>query len=123
MTLLVQEALWPDAAFMEPTVRRHTRGPQAAAQAAADRRDDSSSETAPLRENVSIAEMLLAPAPPTAYRIDTSTAPVAISPTPSQFGSDSSSPRNTTPKIATSTTLSLSIGATRAASPSFSARK
>ena len=35
----------------------------------------------------------------------------------------SRSPRNTTPKIATRATLSLSIGATRAASPSCSARK
>ncbi len=42
---------------------------------------------------------------------------------PSQLAADRRSPRNSTPKIATSTTLSLSSGATRAASPSLSARK
>ena len=53
----------------------------------------------------------------------TSIAPAAISATPSQFGAVSFSPRNITPKIATSTTDNLSIGATLAASPSLSARK
>ena len=43
--------------------------------------------------------------------------------TPSQFGAVSRSPRSSTPKIATSTTDSLSIGATWAAWPIFSARK
>jgi hypothetical protein len=42
---------------------------------------------------------------------------------PSQFGALSRSPRNITPNIATSTTDSLSIGATLAASPILSARK
>src|SRR3954469_2219220 len=46
----------------------------------------------------------------------TSTAPVAMSITPIQLMPDSFSPRKMTPKIATSTTLILSIGATRAAS-------
>ena len=46
-----------------------------------------------------------------------------MSATPSQFAAVSFSLRNTAPKIATSTTLSLSIGATRAASPSCKARK
>ena len=52
-----------------------------------------------------------------------STAPAAISAIPSQPFSDGRSPRNTTPNSATSTTLSLSIGATSVAGPSFSARK
>ena len=56
-------------------------------------------------------------------RYATSTAPAAISATPAQLAADSRSPRNTTPNTATSTTLSLSMGATLAASPSFSARK
>jgi hypothetical protein len=43
--------------------------------------------------------------------------------TPSQLAIDSFSLRKTVPNTATSTTLSLSIGATRAASPSCSARK
>src|SRR5438132_715599 len=50
-------------------------------------------------------------------------APAAISATPIQLDVDRRSPRNTTPKTATSTTLILSIGATRAASPNFRARK
>src|SRR3954462_15700650 len=52
-----------------------------------------------------------------------SPAPAAKSITPIQLMPDSFSPRKTTPKIATSTTLILSIGATRAASPIFRARK
>ena len=51
------------------------------------------------------------------------TRPQAISATPSQLTVDSFSPRKVAPNTATSTTLSLSIGATRAASPSFRARK
>jgi hypothetical protein len=50
-------------------------------------------------------------------------APSPISPTPAQLCQDRCSPRNSAAKIATSTTLSLSIGATCAALPSFSARK
>ena len=53
----------------------------------------------------------------------TSTAPSAISATPSQLTMVSFSPSNKLPKIATSTTLSLSTGATCAALPSLSARK
>ncbi len=53
----------------------------------------------------------------------TRTAPTAIRQMPSQFGTDNFSPRKMTANTATITTLSLSIGATRAASPSFSARK
>ena len=53
----------------------------------------------------------------------TSTAPSAIKATPSQLVHDNRSPSSTAPNTATSTTLSLSIGATRAASPSFSAWK
>jgi protein-S-isoprenylcysteine O-methyltransferase Ste14 len=53
----------------------------------------------------------------------TSTAPIAMSAMPAQFGTDGRSPRKATANIATSTTESLSIGATRAASPSLSARK
>ena len=56
-------------------------------------------------------------------RYATSIAPPAIIATPSQFGNDSCSPRKTTPNTATRTTLSLSMGATRAASPSLRARK
>ena len=56
-------------------------------------------------------------------RYATSTAPAAISATPSQFGAVRRSPKNTTPKIVTSTTDSLSIGATCAACPIFRARK
>jgi uncharacterized membrane protein len=52
-----------------------------------------------------------------------STAPAAISAMPSQFCPDGRSPRNTNANTATSMTLSLSIGATCAASPSLSARK
>jgi hypothetical protein len=52
-----------------------------------------------------------------------SSAPAAMNTTPSQFIRLSFSPRKRTPKIATMTIDSLSIGATRAASPSFSARK
>ena len=58
-----------------------------------------------------------------AQRSATRIAPAATSATPSQFSAESFSPRNSTPKIATSTTLNLSIGATCAALPSFSARK
>jgi hypothetical protein len=53
----------------------------------------------------------------------TSTAPAAIRAMPAQFGTDGRSPRKVTANTATSTTLSLSIGATRAASPSLRARK
>jgi len=53
----------------------------------------------------------------------TNQAPAAISPMPNQLTSDSFSPRKATLNTATSTTLSLSIGATRAASPRCSARK
>jgi hypothetical protein len=53
----------------------------------------------------------------------TSAAPSAISATPSQLTMVSFSPSNKLPKIATSTTLSLSTGATCAALPSLSARK
>lgn len=53
----------------------------------------------------------------------TSTAPAAIRTTPSQFVADRRSPRKSVAITATMTTLSLSIGATRDASPSFSARK
>ena len=56
-------------------------------------------------------------------RTATRIAPAATSATPSQFTAESFSPRNSTPKMATSTTLNLSIGATCAALPSFSARK
>ena len=42
---------------------------------------------------------------------------------PSQPFHDGRSPRKATPNNATSTTLSLSIGATSVAGPSFSARK
>jgi hypothetical protein len=56
-------------------------------------------------------------------RYATRTAPQAISITPSQFGSESRSPKKSTAKTDTKTTLSLSTGATRAASPSFKARK
>ncbi len=52
-----------------------------------------------------------------------STAPQAIIPTASHWLRDRCSPRKATPKTATSTTLSLSTGATRLASPSFNARK
>jgi ABC-type sugar transport system ATPase subunit len=51
------------------------------------------------------------------------TAPAATSPMPIQLGRLGRSPRMTTAKIATSTTDSLSIGATCAALPIFSARK
>lgn len=51
------------------------------------------------------------------------TTPAPTSTTPSQFVGDSFSPRNATPKTATRMTLSLSTGATRAASPSFKALK
>ena len=57
------------------------------------------------------------------YLTATNTAPAEMSPTPSQLGRDSSSPRNRTPNSATSTTLSLSMGATCAALPILSARK
>ncbi len=50
-------------------------------------------------------------------------APATISAIPSQLVPDGRSPRNRNAKIATSTTLSLSIGATCEASPSLSARK
>src|SRR5689334_20571863 len=53
----------------------------------------------------------------------TSIAPIAIRATPAQFTPLNRSPRKITPNSATSTTLSLSIGATRAASPSLRARK
>jgi hypothetical protein len=53
----------------------------------------------------------------------TKTAPAVIRPIPNQFVAESRSLKNMTPKIATKTTLNLSIGATRAASPSFNARK
>ena len=53
----------------------------------------------------------------------TSTAPSAISATPSQLSMVSFSPSNSAPKIATSTTLSLSTGAICEALPSLSARK
>jgi hypothetical protein len=43
--------------------------------------------------------------------------------TPIQAAGERRSPRSRVPRIATRTTLSLSIGATRAASQSFSARK
>jgi len=56
-------------------------------------------------------------------RYATSAAPVAIRIIPNQLGPDNFSPRKNTAKTATNTTLSLSIGATRAASPIFSARK
>ena len=52
-----------------------------------------------------------------------SATPPAIIRTPSQLAIDNFSPRNITPNTATKTTLSLSSGATRAASPSLSARK
>jgi hypothetical protein len=47
-------------------------------------------------------------------------APPAIKATPRQFTPERLSPRNIAPKNATSTTLSLSIGATSAASPIWS---
>ena len=53
----------------------------------------------------------------------TSSAPSAISATPSQLSTVSFSPSRSAPKIATRTTLSLSIGATCEALPSLSARK
>ena len=56
-------------------------------------------------------------------RVATKREPAAISATPSQLAIDNLSPRKITPATATSTTLSLSIGATRAASPILSARK
>ena len=62
-------------------------------------------------------------APDGLQRSATRIAPAATSATPSQFSAESLSPRNSTPKTATSTTLNLSIGATCAALPSFSARK
>ena len=52
-----------------------------------------------------------------------STAPAAMRTMPSQFGSDGRSPRNSTANTATSTTLSLSMGATCDALPSLRARK
>lgn len=53
----------------------------------------------------------------------TRTAPAPIRATPVHPLTERCSPRNTTPITATRTTLSLSIGATRAASPSLRARK
>ena len=50
-------------------------------------------------------------------------APAEVSPIPSHFQAERRSPRKSTPNNAIRTTLSLSIGATRAASPSLSARK
>src|SRR5579862_9138985 len=59
-----------------------------------------------------------------AYRFHpTSTAPAAMRAMPSQFGNDGRSPRNSTANTATSTTLSLSMGATCDAVPSLRARK
>ena len=58
-----------------------------------------------------------------AQRQATSSAPARMRPTPSQLAGESFSPSSTTPKTATRTTLSLSIGATSEAGPSFSARK
>jgi hypothetical protein len=53
----------------------------------------------------------------------TSHAPAPIIAIPSQLTADSRSPRNSTPNTATSTTLNLSRGATRAASARLRARK
>src|SRR5262249_35208690 len=53
----------------------------------------------------------------------TNSAPAAINNTPNQPVGDSFSPSRRTPRIATKTTLSLSIGATCAALPILSARK
>src|SRR5665213_2748487 len=53
----------------------------------------------------------------------TRTAPTPTNAIPVQPMGERRSPRKVTAKTATSTTLSLSIGATRAASPSFSALK
>ena len=55
--------------------------------------------------------------------IASTTAPTAISATPVQCRPDSLSPRKRNAKTATRTTLSLSMGATRDASPIFRARK
>jgi hypothetical protein len=60
---------------------------------------------------------------PAQRRAATKMTPAAMSSTPSQLRADNRSPRKATPKMATSTTLSLSIGATRAASPCCKARK
>jgi hypothetical protein len=54
-------------------------------------------------------------------RSATRIAPPAIIATPSQFFQDSASPSTAAPKMATSTTLNLSMGATPDAGPSFSA--
>ena len=57
------------------------------------------------------------------YRAATRIAPSATSAMPAQLRAESSSPKNAVAKIATRTTLSLSTGATLAASPIWRARK